>query len=129
MGRAGSGNRSGRRLIPARSGARPTAAGDRVAFHPGERICRPGRSLRSAAAGPAEVAERLLALATATELDTLRDRLGEYRAVLGPQAWQALPAAAETAGAEVPAGQPGDDEPDRYGPGLLLITVMERLVG
>lgn len=86
-------------------------------------------ALRSAAVDPAEVAERVLDLALATELDTLRDRLGEYRPALGAGGWQALREAAAAIWAEVPARGPGDDEPDRYGRRLRLVTVMESLAG
>jgi len=86
-------------------------------------------AVRDADADRRAVAERLLDLALATELDTLRERIGEYRAALGATGWQALQAAAQAAWADVPARQPGDDDPDRYGRRLGLVTIMESLAG
>jgi tetratricopeptide (TPR) repeat protein len=86
-------------------------------------------AVASADVDRAEVAERLLELALASELDTLRDRLGDYRRPLGPEGWQALQRAARDAWSTVPPRSPGDDEPDRFGRRLRLVQVMESLAG
>jgi SWIM zinc finger len=75
------------------------------------------------------VAEWLLEVALGSQLDTLRERLGEYRAVLGDDGWRRLREAARAVWDEVPARRPGDEEPDRYGRRSNVVAVMEALVG
>lgn len=75
------------------------------------------------------VAQRLLDRALTSELDTLCERLGDYRAALGDVGWQALVEAAQAVWATVPARNPGDEEPDRYGRRLRIVAVMEALAG
>lgn len=86
-------------------------------------------ALADAAVDRVDVADRILALALSSELDTLVERLGEYRDALGPDGWEALTTGVRAAWEALPARGPGDDDPDRYGRRLRLEQLMEQLAG
>ncbi|QBI18481.1 hypothetical protein ER308_02130 [Egibacter rhizosphaerae] len=86
-------------------------------------------ALRDASVDRVAVAERLLALALSSELETLADRLGEYRDALGAHGWDGLCARIRAAWDALPAYGSGDDDRDRYGRRLRLEQLMEQLAG